>query len=136
MNIVVTCRHVSVTEAVRDYARRKAEKLSKYFDLIQSLEVTLSVARDLHKAEIVATAKRGPVMVATGETHEMHEALDLATARLERQLTKQKEKLKLHRVRKPEQAEQPRARQSSGDGAPLGEEGPDFNSDAQARSDE
>ena len=101
MKIIIMGRHEGVSGAVKDYAGRKAEKLQRFSDLVQSVDVTLTVEGDVHEAELVATAKRGVVLVATEKTHNMYEAIDLAFDKLERQLSKRKDKMKARRVKRP-----------------------------------
>ena len=43
MNVVVKVRHMEVTEAIREYAQTKAAKLPRFYDQIQSIEVTLDM---------------------------------------------------------------------------------------------
>ena len=58
MNIVVKGRHMDVTDAIRQYALAKADKLPKYYDKIRSTEIILGMEGDRPVAEIVVQAKR------------------------------------------------------------------------------
>ena len=96
MNLVVAGRHVDVTEAMKNYARQKVEKLSKYFNRLSSVKVTMDIEAGKHSVEIVATAVKGATLVAHHKDDDMYAAIDLATAKLERQLKRLKEKLQKH----------------------------------------
>ena len=41
MRVSVTGRHVSITESMDQYAREKVDKLPKFYDRIQSIEVII-----------------------------------------------------------------------------------------------
>jgi putative sigma-54 modulation protein len=96
LRILITGRHVGVTEAMKDYAREKASKLEKIHDRLTRLEVTMDVDHDAHRVEIVADAPRGVRLVGKAEGPDMYAAVDMAEEKLEAQLRKVKERLTDH----------------------------------------
>ena len=110
MRIVITGRHVGVTEAMKDYAREKVEKLEHIYGRMTKVEVTLGVVHDSNVVEIVADANRGARLVGKAESPDMYAAVDMAESKLAHQLHKHKEKLTDHR----------RAPQSPGGAPPPG----------------
>ena len=44
VNITITGRHLEITPAIRQHAEDKANKLTKYYDLIQEIEITVEQA--------------------------------------------------------------------------------------------
>lgn len=97
MQIVVSARHGDISDEVKKYAERKTEKLLKFFDKIQEIEVVLD--RDSAKArvEVIVNAEHGNVFVASETDEDYFAAIDLTVDKMGRQLTRHKEK---HRNRK------------------------------------
>ncbi len=96
MHISVTFRHMESTEALKNYAEQRTEKLTKY--LVEPVEVhwVLSVEKFRHKAEATLVAKNLSIK-AHEETEEMYSTIDNLVAKLEKQCKKHKEKTKQHK---------------------------------------
>ena len=90
-------RHVTITQAIKDYAREKVEKLSKYFEGITNIQVKLTVEGLQHSAEVIVAAAGGATIIASASSNDMYSAIDIVTEKVERQL--KKHKAKLHRRR-------------------------------------
>ncbi|MBI3267760.1 MAG: ribosome-associated translation inhibitor RaiA [Planctomycetes bacterium] len=100
MNISIHARHMPVVpDELREYAEEKANRLERYFDRIKKIEVILNVEQERHMAEMVISATRGATLVAHTVEGDIHAAIDLVTDKMERQLTKLKEKLRGRRAR-------------------------------------
>lgn len=87
-----------VTDAIREHAESKVDKLSRYFDGIQLITVRLS--EHVNKAnefgvEIVADVEKHDDFVATATGDDLYLTIDSAVQKMSRQLTDFKEKLKL-----------------------------------------
>ena len=63
MKVNITGRHLEITQSMKDYVVEKAERLTRYFDRISRLQITLSVEGDRHIAEMLLTAKRGVTLI-------------------------------------------------------------------------
>lgn len=96
MRIQITGRHVGVTEAMKDYARDKVEKLERIYGRMTKVEVTLDAHPERKVVEIVAHANRGVRLVGRAESPDMYAAVDLAEEKLARQLLRHKERLTDH----------------------------------------
>ena len=99
MQLSATFRHMDASQAVRDYALEKLEKIRKYFhkDPI-SAHAVFSVERGFHHvADINLTLPNGILFNAKEVTEDMYSSIDLATARIERQVRKWKEKIRDHK---------------------------------------
>ena len=101
MEITITGRHVEMTPALKDYAQERADKLLRYFDGITKIAVTLSADSDRLTAEMVISARKNLTLIGEVEHRDLYAAIDIVTDKMERQLTKQKEKIKSHRGRQP-----------------------------------
>lgn len=93
MQFSITFRHMEVSETLKEYAREKLSKLEKYLDSVMVAEVTLTVEKFRHRAEVLITAD-GFKVQAEEETEDMYSALDLLVDKVERQIKKRREKVK------------------------------------------
>jgi len=100
VQLTITGRHVDVTDAMRDYARQRAERLSDHFLRLNRMQVTLDINNGAYEAEFIAVPRRGRSLVAHARTGGMYKAIDAAADRLEQQLRRLKEKVKDHRNRR------------------------------------
>ncbi len=100
MDIIVTGKHLNVTDAIKSYAEKKVKKLERYFDRIIRIQVNLDVESERHTSEIILSAPKGSMLIAEVTNHDIYAAIDRAVDKLERQLTRHKEKLHQRRVRK------------------------------------
>lgn len=91
MNLTITGHHVEVTQAIREYVVNKLDRVSRHFDGIIDLHVTLSVEKLLHKCEATVHIRGKDIHVAAEESI-MYAAIDLFVDKLDRQLLKHKEK--------------------------------------------
>lgn len=98
MQFNITFRHLDPIDSLKNYAREKVERVDKYLDRATEANVTLSMERHLHHAEI--RIHSGPYLLRGRERSEdMYASIDLAMDKIERQLKRYKEKLKTHHGR-------------------------------------
>jgi putative sigma-54 modulation protein len=93
MSVTVTFRHVRPTDALRRYAETKTERLQKFVHHPLDAHVVLEVDKHRHIAELVVAADRMR-FTATEETGDLYSAIDLAMAKVERQVAKRTTKRK------------------------------------------
>jgi putative sigma-54 modulation protein len=99
MQLSTTFRHMEASQGVREYAAEKLDTIKKYFhkDPI-SAHAVFSVERGFnHVADIHITLPNGIVINAKEVTEDMYSSIDLAAARIERQVRKWKEKIRDHK---------------------------------------
>ena len=104
MQIQITGRHLTVTEAMKGYVEEKMGKLVKHFDHIISAHVIMSVERECHRAEAKIEVP-GKDIVAHADGESMYAAIDLLEAKLDRQVRKRKNLMKNHHVAKKDKFE-------------------------------
>jgi len=105
LQVTVSGHHVDVTAAMKEYAHEKADKLARYFGA-KEVAVTLKVEGGRKIAELIVYAPRRHTLIAEAEQPDMYAAIDLVTDKMERQLTKLKEKWSDHHAREGRQAEE------------------------------
>jgi putative sigma-54 modulation protein len=93
MRITFTARHFKPSERLKTHAVEAAEKLKKYSDGILDIEIILDYIKQVQKAELVAKVY-GTRLTVVEESEDMYKSIDLAMAKLERQLKKHKDKLR------------------------------------------
>ncbi|MEW6409130.1 MAG: ribosome-associated translation inhibitor RaiA [Nitrospirota bacterium] len=98
MNIIVTGRHMEVTNALRNYIEEKITKVDRYLKAVNEAVVTLSVEKYRHKVEVHLKAD-GVIIQAEEETEEMYSAIDKVMDKIERRIKKYKGKLIRHKNR-------------------------------------
>jgi len=102
LRIMISGRHVGVTDSMKIYARAKVEKLLRYWDRATSCRVTMDVDNLEHQVEMLLEVNRGITLVGKAEAPDMYAACDLAEQKLAQQLRKFKERLTdHHRGEKP-----------------------------------
>ncbi|GAB61757.1 sigma-54 modulation protein [Candidatus Jettenia caeni] len=107
-NITIVARHLEITEAIKNYALQKAQKIKKFFEWILQIQVTLDIDGDnSHRAEMIVSVSRGPAMVAVASNPDMYRSIDLVVDKIEAQLKKHKGKIqtKIVRRKKPSTTE-------------------------------
>src|SRR6187401_2743292 len=99
MQLSTTFRHMDASQAVREYAADKLEKIRKYFNKDPiSAHAVFSVERGFHHvADLNITLPNGIVINAKETTEDMYSSIDLAAARIERQVRKWKDKIRDHK---------------------------------------
>jgi putative sigma-54 modulation protein len=93
LKINITGRHLDVTPAMKKYTREKIEKLARFYDRIHGVEAVLSDEGDRQVVEVKAHVGKGTTLVGKVENPDIYAALDLVVSKLERQITRYKEKL-------------------------------------------
>jgi putative sigma-54 modulation protein len=99
LEIIIHGRHLDITEAIRNYVRKKASKLTKYSDRINKIQFTLKIEGQNHTAEAVCSFA-GTTLVAEAVNSDMYAAIDFGMDKMEKQLIRHREKLKHHKRNK------------------------------------
>src|SRR5450631_2003073 len=99
MQLSTTFRHMDGSQAVREYTAERLDKIKKYFQKGPiSAHAVFSVERGFHHvADLSITLPNGIAINAKETTEDMYSSIDLAAARIERQVRKWKEKIRDHK---------------------------------------
>ena len=99
--IKVTGRHVAVTDAIVDYARKKVESLHLDYPRIIDAQVILDVEKYRHIAEVVLHCSNHITIDASSETSDLYASIDEAVGKIAQQMRKHKTKImRQHRPRR------------------------------------
>lgn len=96
-----TARRFKARKGLKSYALEEVKKLDRFYDGIVRADVILSFERT---TQSVKTAEinlhvHGSMLSARESTDEFHKSIDLAIAKLERQLSKYKTRLRMKHKR-------------------------------------
>jgi len=99
--IKVTGRHVAVTDAIVDYARKKVDGLHLDYPRIIDAQVILDVEKYRHIAEVVLHCNNHITIDASAETSDLYASIDEAVAKIAQQMRKHKTRImRQHRPRR------------------------------------
>jgi len=99
--IQVTGRHVSVTEAMKEYCRRRLSCLHLDYPKIIEVQMILDVQKYRHTAEVILHCNNHITLEATAESGDMYASVDEVVDKVARQMRKYKTRLmRHHRPRK------------------------------------
>ena len=98
MRMIISGRHLHITDPIRDYAEKKISRIKKYFDNILEIDITLSavhskVEGEKHTADVLLFAN-GTKIKASATDAILYAAIDEVMDVLEKQVKKYKEKLR------------------------------------------
>lgn len=102
MNVTLAAKDEEITEAMRDKAQEKADWLARHFEFLKDMNITLKHEGRRYTAEFVAKTRKSETFVASAETEDMYKTLEAVTDKITNQLHKFKERIKKHRVPKPD----------------------------------
>lgn len=99
MRINISGRHLEVTEAIHDYVEKKISRLSKYYNRISDIEVILDEEGLTKKIEIIIKADHAQRFVVSESGADLYACVDVGLDKIERQLTRFKEKARSRKGR-------------------------------------
>jgi len=99
--VVITVRHESITDALRDYATEKIQSLPLKYPKIIEAKVILDAKKLHHTAEIILFCANHIVIEASTEDKDMYAAIDDTISKIARRMRKYKTRLlKKHRPKR------------------------------------
>ncbi len=105
MDIVVKGRNVEVPDHYRVHVAEKLQKVERYDQKIQRIDVELFHERNPRQSERcqhveITCVSRGPVVRAEAISGDFYSALDLASTKLEQRLRRSADRRRVHRGRR------------------------------------
>ena len=97
MQIIVTGRHVDLTDAIEQYAIKRCAHLEKYREHLQSIEIVLDKAKIEYDVEVKIDVPHHSIFVGRAGHEDLYAGIDQAIDKVERQLHDWKEKLQRHK---------------------------------------
>ena len=100
MQLNLSGQNIEITDALKNYAEEKLDRIQKHFDHVTNTNVVLHVEKERHLVEATMHTK-GAAIHANAEGSDMYAAIDSLADKLDRQVIKHKEKMTNHRVQEP-----------------------------------
>lgn len=94
VQVSVTGRHVEISDDVKDYINKKANKLLKFYDRVSAIEVILDREGNDVSVEMIVSADGTDHFIAQEIGPDTFALVDLLEHKLERQLRRHKERLR------------------------------------------
>ena len=91
-------RHDHISPRMREHASRKLQRLQRYNNRIERIEVVAEHAHQNPEIELIVHMRRGKPFVAKEHAETFASTIDQLIEKMERQLKRQKEKRKDHKV--------------------------------------
>jgi putative sigma-54 modulation protein len=93
--VTVSSRHMDVSTALKAHATEKSQKLLKYYDRIQEIEVVIDAGpKDGVEVEVMVNGEHKSMFIAKEQGPDAYKCIDACVNKLERQLTDHHKKLK------------------------------------------
>jgi len=98
MHLSFTFRSQEANDSLKEYAREKLERIHKFFPDPIKVHVVFSQQRGyLHGADVQITLHNGLIVKAVEAVEDYYSSIDLAVAKIERQLRKYKDRIRDHK---------------------------------------
>ena len=94
MQIKISSKHMAITPAIESSATKKVDKLRRFFDRIQQIDVVIDKAKNGYTTEIITDVEHHEPFVATGSHEDLYACIDLGVDRSIRQLKDHKSRLR------------------------------------------
>ena len=101
MQINVTSKHLEMTPAIEEYAQSKSEKLTRFYDRIEQIDVKIEKTTHGFTAEIITDVEHHDDIIANTEDDDLYAAIDSCIDKSVRQLTDLKTKIRDHKHNTP-----------------------------------
>ncbi len=95
MNLSISGHHLEVTPALRDYVTQKLTRITRHFDRVIDVKVSLTVDKLVQKAEINIHVP-GKEIFAESSDADLYAAIDILADKIDRQVLKYKGKTTDH----------------------------------------
>ena len=93
MLFTITGKHVEITDAIRTHAQEKTEKLPRYYNSINQVEVIIDGNNGSGSSvEVIARAEHSNIFIAKESGEDTYACIDMAVHKIERQRRRKKEK--------------------------------------------
>ncbi|MFN3652375.1 MAG: ribosome hibernation-promoting factor, HPF/YfiA family [Armatimonadota bacterium] len=96
MRLIFTGKSTSITDREREYAEKKFERLSRYFNSVREAHLTHSVQRNWQIVEVQVDLN-GMIVRAEERTPDIFASIDAVAEKLEQQVKRLKGKLRNHK---------------------------------------
>jgi len=94
MQINVSSKHIDLTPTIEEYIHSKSEKLNRFYNRIEQIEVKIERTTHGFTTEIISNVERHDSIISTSEDLDLYASIDACIDRNIRQLTDLKKRLR------------------------------------------
>jgi putative sigma-54 modulation protein len=98
LRVKIAARHCTISDALRERAENKMQRLTRYHPRVTGADVVFSETKRLRHVEVILSVDRGEPIVARAEDENFRSALDKVVDRLSRMVRKAREAGKDHQA--------------------------------------
>ncbi|HET6610688.1 MAG TPA: ribosome-associated translation inhibitor RaiA [Kofleriaceae bacterium] len=95
----MTFRHMEATDALKDYAKERLDKIRKFLPDPIAMHVVMSTERFKHHVDVNLQLHNGFLIAGRESSEDMYSSIDRVTAKIESQVRRYKDKLRTHKSR-------------------------------------
>lgn len=100
MQAQIVFRHMDSSDAVRNYAEERLTKIRKYFADPLKVSATFSVEKISQIAQFDVTLRNGLQLHSSESSENMYSSIDLALAKMEKQVRRYKDRITNHKPKR------------------------------------
>ena len=101
MRINISSKHLDLTPTIEEFINTKAEKLTRFFDRIEQIDVKIEKTTHGFTAEIISDIEHHDPIVSNNEDPDLYASIDGSIDKSVRQLTDLKTRLRDHKHNTP-----------------------------------
>lgn len=94
MQVTIIGRHMEVPGDLRRYMQEKAEKLPHYYDRVMAVQIIVDGEQAARRVELVVSVAGHEDFVAEEKGNDIFACFDVCLDRLEKQLTRHKDRVR------------------------------------------
>ena len=94
MQINISSKHIDLTPAIEEYINKKAEKLTRFFNRIEQIDVKIEKTTHGFTTEIISDIEHHELIVSHNEDPDLYASIDGSIDKSVRQLTDLKSKIR------------------------------------------
>lgn len=96
--IHIICRHINITDAIKDYAVQKLKKIDHFGGRVVDATITLDIQKLMHSVDFIVTVNNIKIKVS-GRTENIYSAIDQAIDHLKTKLRRYHRKIAAHHAK-------------------------------------
>ena len=101
MQIKISSKHLEMTPSIEEYINTKADKLTRFYDRIEQIDVKLEKTTHGFTVEIISDVEHHDPIIANSADSDVYASIDSCIDKSVRQLTDLKSKLRDHKHNTP-----------------------------------
>jgi len=94
MRINISSKHLELTPAMEDYANKKCDRLTRYFDRISEIDVVVDRPSREFEIEVIAHVEHHDPFVGSMRGDDYYACIDAVVDKVSRQVSEHKERLR------------------------------------------